>query len=152
LKKEVLTSINPTAAYFVQNFSNMKKLFLMMALVAALFATSTVSAQGGPGGDPAQMRQRMAERIKPQLIEKVKLSDAEAEKVLDIYMATMPQRREIRMDNSLSEDDKAKKVAALNEEAAKKYKAIPLTGEKVKALDEFFEDMRKNSPNRRSNN
>lgn len=64
-------------------------------------------------------------------------------------MATMPQRRDIRMDNSLSEDDKAKKILALNKETAIKYKAIPLTDEKVKALEEFFEEMRKNNQNRR---
>ena len=139
-------------AYFDQNLDIMKKLILTVALFAASFATITVSAQGGPGGDPAQMRQRMAERIKPQMIEKTKITDAEAEKVLDIYMAAMPQRRDIRMDNSLSEEEKAKKIAALNEESAKKYKAIPLTDEKVKALDEFFEEMRKNNQNRRPNN
>lgn len=95
------------------------------------------------------MHQRIAERIKPQIIEKTKLTDAEADKVLDIYMATMPQRRDIRMDNSLSEEDKAKKIATLNEETARKYKAIPLSDDKVKALGEFFDEMRKNNQNRR---
>ena len=140
------------AAYFRQNLANMKKLFLLAALFAALFTTTSASAQGGPGGDPAQMRQRMMERFKPQLIEKTKITDAEADKVLDIYMSSMPQRRDIRMDNSLSEEDKTKKVGALNEEAAKKYKAIPLTEEKVKAVNEFFEEARRNMQNRRPNN
>lgn len=128
----------------------MKKLILMAALFAALFTTTSAVAQGG--GDPAQMRQRMVERFKPQLIEKTKITDTEADKVLDIYMASMSQRRDIRMDNSLSEEDKTKKMAALYEEAAKKFKSIPLSDEKVKSVNEFFEEARRNMQNRRSNN
>ena len=124
----------------------------MVALFGALLSTTAVSAQGGPGGDPAQMRQRMVERFKPQLVEKTKITEAEADKVLDIYMASMTQRREIRMDNNMSDDDKNKKMAALNEEAAKKYKAIPLSDDKVKAVNDFFEEQRRNGPNRRPNN
>jgi len=124
----------------------MKKLFFLAALFTALIATTSASAQGGPGGDPQQFRQRMMERMKPMLIEKTQISDAEAEKVLDIFAATMPQRREIRMDGSMSDDDKKKKVDALNEEMSKKYKAIPLTDDQVKSVDEFF----KNMPNRRN--
>lgn len=128
----------------------MKKLFFLAALFTALVATTSASAQGGPGGDPQQFRQRMVERVKPMLVEKTKLTDAEADKVLDIYFGTMLQRREIRMDNNLSEEDKKKKTDALNEETSKKYKAIPLTEEKAKAVNEFFEDMRKNMGNRRN--
>ena len=125
----------------------MKKQFLLLALVAALFATTSAIAQGGPGGDPQQFRQRMIERTKPQLIEKAKLTDGEADKVLDIYFGTMQQRRELRMDNSLSEDDRKKKMDAINDETSKKYKAIPLTDEKVKAVNDYFEEMRKNRMN-----
>jgi hypothetical protein len=126
----------------------MKKLFVLAAFCATLFIANSASAQGG--GDPQQMRQRMIERVKPQLVEKTKLTDAEADKVLDIYMSAQPQRREIRMDQSMSNEDKAKKMAAIEEEIGKKYKAIPLTDEKLKAVNEFFEDMRKNMQNRRN--
>lgn len=51
----------------------MKEIFLMVAFFAASFATITASARGGSGDDPAQMRQRMAERIKSHLIEKQRL-------------------------------------------------------------------------------
>ena len=128
----------------------MKKLFFLAALFTALIATTSASAQGGPGGDPQQYRQRMVERVKPMLVEKTKISDAEADKVLDVYFGTMQQRREIRMDNSMSEDDKKKKIEALDQDAAKKYKAIPLTDEQVKSVTAFFDDMRKNMQNRRN--
>ena len=124
----------------------------MAIVVVALFTATTVQAQGGPGGDPVQMRQRMIERVKPQLLQKTKLSEAEADKVLDIYLAAMPQRREIRMDSGMSEEEKKKKMEAIEEEAGKKYKAIPLSDEKLKALNEFFADMRGNMQNSRPNN
>jgi hypothetical protein len=126
----------------------MKKLIVMAGLFVALFTANTASAQGG--GDPQQMRQRMIERVKPQLVEKAKITDAEADKVLDIYMASQPQRREVRMDQSMSDEDKAKKIAAIEEEATKKYKAIPLSDEKLKAVNDFFDEMRKNMQNRRN--
>jgi Spy/CpxP family protein refolding chaperone len=126
----------------------MKKLFFLAALFTALVAT-TASAQGGPGGDPAAMRQRMKERFKPQLVEKTKISDEQADKVLDIYIDAQRQRREVRMDQNLSDEDKAKKTAAIDEEAAKKYKAIPLKDEETKAVASFFEEARKNMPQRR---
>lgn len=127
----------------------MKKLFVLAALFTALISTS-VSAQGGPGGgDPAAMRQRMKERFKPQLVEKTKITDEQADKVLDVYMEMQRQRREIRMDQNLSDEEKQKKNTVLDEEAAKKYKAIPLKDEEVKAVASFFEEMRKNMPQRR---
>lgn len=130
----------------------MKKLFFLTALFASLFAATSVMAQqppgGGPGGDPQQFRQRMIERTKPGLIEKAKLTDAEADKVLDIYFSTMQQRRQLRQDASVSEEEKKKKMDAINEETAKKYKEIPLGEEKIKAVNEYFEEMRKNMPNR----
>jgi hypothetical protein len=129
----------------------MKKIFLIAALFTSLFAATSASAQGGPTGDPQQFRQRMIERIKPQLIEKTKISDEQANKVLDINFESQGRRREIRMDNSLSEDDKTKKMAAIDEELAKKYKAIPLSDEQVKSVQGFFEEMRRNNQGRRQN-
>lgn len=128
----------------------MKKLLLLATLFAAL-ATTSVSAQGGPGGDPAAMRQRMREMVKPQLVEKTKLTSEQADKVLDINMDAQRQRREVRMDNNLSDEDKAKKNAAIEEETAKKYKAIPLTDDQVKAVNSFFDEWRKNMQNRPRN-
>lgn len=122
----------------------MKKFLLLATFVAALFTASAQGGPGGQGGDPAAMRQRMKERVKPQLMEKTKLSDAEAEKVLDINFEAQRQRRELRMDNSLSEEDRTKKAAAIDEESKKKYKEIPLTDEQMKAVNDFFVEMNKN--------
>ncbi len=125
----------------------MKKLLLLASLFTILF-TASASAQGGQGGgDPAAMKQRMIERVKPQLLEKTKITDDQANKVLDIYMEAQPQRREVRMDQAMSEEDKSKKMAVIDADVTKKYKAIPLTDDQVKSVNTFFEDMRKNRPN-----
>jgi hypothetical protein len=125
----------------------MKKPFFLASLIA-LFATAPAMAQPPGGGDPQQFRQRMIERTKPGLMEKARLTDAEAGKVLDIYFGTMQQRRQLRTDDSLSEEERKKKMDAINEETTKKYKEIPLTEEKVKAVNEYFEEMRRNMQNR----
>lgn len=126
----------------------MKKLIVLASLFVVLF-TTTASAQGGPGGDPAVMKQRMIERVKPQLIEKTKITDEQANKVLDIYFEAQQQRRALRTDAGMSDDDKTKKTAAIQEDTNKKYKAIPLTDDQVKSVNAFFDDMRKNMQQRK---
>lgn len=69
---------------------------------------------------------RMKERLKPQLIEKVKLTDAQADKVVEINFETQHQRCELRQ---LAENDRKKKSAELDAECNKKLAAIPLTAE-----------------------
>src|SRR6476661_2289596 len=107
----------------------MKKLFLLLIIFAAAF--TTVQAQQG-GGDPAAMMARMKERIKPQLIDKTKLTDAQADKVIEINFEQQQARRQLRMDQSLSDDDKKKKMADLDAARNKKLSEIPLTADQVK--------------------
>ncbi|MDB5252445.1 MAG: hypothetical protein JWP27_1614 [Flaviaesturariibacter sp.] len=124
----------------------MKKLLILAAFF--LFITSlNANAQQG-GGDPAAMAQRMKERVKPQLIEKVKLTDDQAEKVLDINLDIRSKMREFR---DLSPEDRQKKGAELDVDRDKRYKAIPLTDDQVKAVNAFFDDMRKQQAEQRRN-
>lgn len=124
----------------------MKKVFVLLVICTALFATQ-VSAQQG-GGDPAAMMARMKERVKPQLVEKTKLSDEQADKVLEIYVDAQRQRRELRNDQNLSDDDRRKKSAEIDAARDKKFTAIPLTAEQVKSVSDFFEEMRRNMQQR----
>lgn len=127
----------------------MKKIWAL-ALLVTLFGISSVQAQGGPsGGDPAAQMARMKERLKPQLVEKVKLTDAQADKVVEINFESQRQRRELR---DLPEADRTKKGAELNAEREKKLAAIPLTPEQVKAVNDFFEEMRRNMQQRGDGN
>lgn len=120
----------------------MKKFLL---IVAVLFAVHTLQAQGGMQWDPAQAMERMKQMVKPGLMEKTKLSDAQADKVLEVNLWAQQQRRGFR---ELSEEDRAKKTKEIQEEVNKKYKAIPLTDDQIKAVDEFYAEMRRNMQNR----
>jgi hypothetical protein len=95
--------------------------------------------------DPAVMLERMKERVKPSLIEKTKLSDVQADKVLETQVWAQTQMRTTR---DLAEDQRAAKMKEISEERAKKLKAIPLSDEQLKSVNDFFEEMRKNRPGR----
>jgi putative cell wall-binding protein len=123
----------------------MKKYFLTMIALFAMFVS--VLAQPPGGGDPDAMKARMKERVKPMLIEKTSISDQEAEKVMDIYFDFQMKTRPIRMDQSMSEEDKSKKIEA-TDARDKSFKEIPLTDEKIKSVSDFFEELRKQMQNR----
>ena len=128
----------------------MKKLFLLIALFTTVCATKTM-AQGGDR-DPAAMMQRMKERVKPGLIEKTKLTDAQADKVIEISFNNQRKRREIRMDQALSAEEKTKKNSEIDEAQNKELKAIPLTDEQVTEVNAFFEELRKQQMEQRKKN
>ena len=68
----------------------MKKVLALVALVL-IASFNTIMAQPPGGGqqmDPAKMLEMMKQRVKPQLIEKTKLTDAQADKVLEIQIAS----------------------------------------------------------------
>ena len=83
----------------------MKKLLVMVVFFTTFFAMKA-DAQGQGGGDPAARAARMKEVVKPQLIEKVKLTEAQAEKVIDI---NLKYRSEMRGFRDMSEDERKKK-------------------------------------------
>jgi len=127
----------------------MKKLFsLFVATMALLFS---LQAQPPGGGDPEAMKARMKERVKPLLIQQVGVSDAEADKILEINFDFQMKTRELRMDQALSDDDRKKKMKELNDNRDKKVKEIPLSDEKVKAVNTFYEEMRKRQQEARGN-
>lgn len=116
----------------------------VIALLTIAFCCSLTVAMAQPGGgqqmDPAQMLEMMKQRVKPQLIEKTKLTDAQADKVLEVQLWAQQQNRGLR---DLSEEDRAKKMKEVSEEREKKFKAIPLTDDQIKAVNDFYEEMRK---------
>jgi Spy/CpxP family protein refolding chaperone len=124
----------------------MKKFLFIIAFMTTLGVMNASAQQGG--GDPAAMLARMKERVKPQLIEKAKLTDVQADKVIEINVES---RQQLRGFKDLSEEDRKKKMDEVKAENNKKYKAIPLTDDQVKSVDEFFEEQRKNMQKQRSN-
>ncbi len=116
----------------------MKK-FLFLTLILCAMVSTTTHAQ--PAGDPATMLQQMKEKQKPRLIEKVGLTDAQAEKVIEInYETRMQASRELK---DLNEADRSKKLAELKAAKEKRFSEF-LTSEQIKAMNAYYEEMRKN--------
>lgn len=113
----------------------MKKLILFLCFVAMGF--TQVNAQGG---DPAAREARLKE-MKAELVTKAKITEAEADKVMEINAGN---REKMRGWRDLSEEDRKKLIDEITAENTKKYKAIPLSDEQVKAVNAFFEERRKN--------
>ncbi|RYY94762.1 MAG: hypothetical protein EOO11_17240 [Chitinophagaceae bacterium] len=114
----------------------MKKLLFLLALAIGISSTSLHAQEQR---DPAAQAQRMKERVKPALIEKLKLSSEQADKVLDINLDVRRQMREAR---DLNPDERKKKAAEIDADRDKRYKAIPLSDEQVGSVNAFFEELR----------
>jgi Spy/CpxP family protein refolding chaperone len=128
----------------------MKKVLALVALVL-IASFNTIMAQPPGGGqqmDPAKMLEMMKQRVKPQLIEKTKLTDAQADKVLEIQIASQTAMRGMR---DLSEDERMSKMKEIREGNNKKFKEIPLTDEQIKSVNDFYDEMRKNRMQRGNN-
>jgi hypothetical protein len=124
----------------------MKKLLILATFFAAV-ATTSVSAQGGPGGGGMTPEQR-AERqkqTKTDLVAKAKISEAEADKVMQIQQDSRASLRGLR---DLTPEERQKKIDEIKAENSKKFKAIPLTDDQVKAVDAYYDEQMKRMLNR----
>lgn len=132
----------------------MKKL-LFLSLLCAVLSTSVMAQPSQPQSaqpaaqpqvDKAAMLQQMKEKFKMPMVEKTGLTEAQAERVIEINL-------EIRMQaasdlQGLNEADRSKKIAELKAEKERRYAAIPLTEEQIKSVYAFYEGMGKNPPQR----
>jgi Spy/CpxP family protein refolding chaperone len=128
----------------------MKKVFVLVAVVMIASFNSIIAQPPGGGQqmDPAKMLEMMKERVKPQLMEKTKLTDTQADKVLEIQVASQGAMRGMR---ELSDEERMAKMKSIREENNKKFKAIPLTDDQIKAVNDFYDEMRKNRMQRGNN-
>lgn len=122
----------------------MKKLLFLALILGATFATK-IHAQAG---DPASVLQQTKERIRPQMVEKTGLTEAQADRVIEINYEL---RETMRGFANLSEEERAKKVAELKADRDKKYSEIPLTPEQIASVKAFYESMGKNKPQKPGN-
>jgi len=115
----------------------MKKMLFLTLILGALIATTT-HAQAG---DPPSMLQQMKEKQKPGLMEKVGLTETQAEKVIELnYEMRMKASTELK---DLSAEDRSKKIAELKAAKEKKFAAF-LTPAQIKAMNAYYEEMGKN--------
>jgi hypothetical protein len=134
--------------------SFMKKLLLLSLIFSAVISTSvhaqpaqpTQQAQPAaqPAVDQAAMLKQMKEKFKLPMVEKTGLTEAQAERIIEINL-------EIRLQaakdlQGLNEADRSKKLAEIKAEKEKRYAAIPLTTDQIKSVYAFYEDMAKNQP------
>lgn len=124
----------------------MKKLLILVAVFTTVLVFNA-NAQGG-NFDTAAMKARYLERTKPALIEKTKLTDAQAGKVLEINWQSRSKMRGMR---NMSEDDRKKLMDDLQTDRNKQYKDIPLTDDQIKAVNDFFDEQRKLMQQQRQN-
>lgn len=123
----------------------MKKLLFLSFIFSAIVST-TVIAQAG---DPVSMLQQVKDRVKQPMVEKTGLSEAQADKVIEINFEFRQQLGDAI--KGLSEADRAAKIAELKAAKEQKIRDIPLTDEQVKSLNTFYQEMGKNMPQRKSN-
>lgn len=117
-----------------------------MKKIIALFSFVIIAACSfaqGFGGDPATMKERTKERIKAPLIEQTKITDAQADKVIDIYFDAQLESMKLRRDDSMDGDAKKAKMKEINDARDKKVKEIPLTDDQANAVKAFYDEQRK---------
>lgn len=116
----------------------MKKFFFLTLIFGALISTTSYAQ----AGDPPSMLQQMKEKQKPELVEKVGLTDAQAEKVIEIHY-------EMRMASvgfkDLSEAERKTKIAELMAMKDKKFSEF-LTPEQINTMNTYYAEKRKNMP------
>lgn len=118
----------------------MKK-FLFLTLIAGAMATTSYAQ----AGDPATMLQQMKDRVRPQMVEKTGLTEAQADKVIELNFEMRMAAAGLR---DLSEADRSKKIEELKAVKEKKMNEL-LTPEQQKAVAAFYEGMGKGMPQKK---
>ena len=129
----------------------MKK-FLFLTLIFGAIISSAAYAQGANtqaqpktqpqlSADQAALLQQMKDKFKAPMVEKTGLTEAQANKVIEINFEL---RQSMVAFKDLSDADRAKKVAELKVTREKRYSEIPLTPEQIKSVLSFYENMPRN--------
>ena len=128
----------------------MKKLLFLSLIFSAVISTTTHAQTGGPSAtpqqtketDPAAILQQMKEKQVPLMVEKTGLTEAQANKVIELNY-------EMRMAagalKDLSEAERSAKIQELKAAKEKKMSEL-LTAEQIAAVKKFYEEMGKNAP------
>jgi Spy/CpxP family protein refolding chaperone len=121
----------------------MKK-FLFLTLILGAIATTNVQAQPA---DPAAALEQAKQKQKPGLIEKAGLTDAQAEKLIELNFEMRMAASALR---GLSEADRSAKIEELKAAKEKKIAAL-LTPEQIASVNTYYQEMAKNMPQRGGN-
>jgi hypothetical protein len=131
-------------------FHFMKKyLFLTFILGAVIATTTNAQTAAAPAtaqnaaSDAAAMLQRTKEKVVAPMVEKTGLTEAQANRVVEI---NFEMRQTMMNYKDLNEEERSKKVAELKAARDKKLSEIPLTPEQIESVFAFYKDMGKNGP------
>jgi hypothetical protein len=142
----------------------MKKL-LFLSLISGVLISTTTSAQGPVSSkqpaaqqpaapqftaeQKATMIKEAKEKQIPMLVEKAGLTDAQAERVIEINFET--RYGAATALQGLNEADRTAKLAEIKAAKEKKYSEIPLTPEQIKAVYAAYEDWGKSMQKKQGN-
>lgn len=129
----------------------MKKFLFLTLILSAIISTSihaqTNSVQTPKVNDPAAMLQQMKEKFKPGMVEKTGITEAQADKVIEINFEMRQAAGALR---DLNETDRTAKIAELKAAREKKISEV-LTAEQIIAVNTFYKEMGKNMPQKSGN-
>ena len=142
----------------------MKKL-LFLSLISGVLISTTTSAQGPVSSkqpaaqqpaapqftaeQKANMIKEAKEKQIPMLVEKAGLTDAQAERVIEINFET--RFGAATALQGLNDADRTAKLAEMKATKEKKYSEIPLTPEQIKAVYTAYEDWGKSMQKKQGN-
>ena len=125
----------------------MKKLLLLLCLGLSLNAM----AQGGQDMTPEQRLERVKGIYKTPLMEKAKIPEAQADKIVSIIAETQTKMMPLMRDQSLNPENRMKKLEELRAERDKKFRDIPLNDEQLKSVNTVIDEIRRNMQQNRAN-
>ncbi|HEX6333937.1 MAG TPA: hypothetical protein VFZ78_06905 [Flavisolibacter sp.] len=117
----------------------MKKILFLTFILSAITSTALYAQ----AGDPPNLLQQAKEKQVPLMVERTGLTEAQAERVVEI---NFEMRETMRGLGNISEAERAAKVAELKVARDKKYSEIPLTDEQIKSVKAFYESLGKSMP------
>jgi Spy/CpxP family protein refolding chaperone len=125
----------------------MKKFLLLTLIFSAIISTATnaqapAPATNAPALDNAAMLKQMKDKIVPQMVAKTGLTEAQANKIVELNFEMRMAAGELR---DLPEADRKAKIAELKAAKQKKISEI-LTPEQIKAVDDFYQNLGRNTP------
>ena len=123
----------------------MKKLLFLGLIVGAILSTNAYAQ----AGDPPSPLQQAKEKQVPMLVEKAGLTEAQANKVIEI---NFEMRESMKAFKDLSEDERKVKITEMKAARDKKYSEIPLTAEQIAAVKTAYEKWGKENKPQKSGN
>jgi len=124
----------------------MKKFLFLTLIFCAVISTATnAQPQTQPQAqapDPATMLQQMKEKIRPEMVAKTGLTEAQADKIIEL---NFEMRMAAAALKDLPEAERTAKIQELKAAKEKKFTEF-LTPEQIKAVKEFYENMGKKTP------